>query len=79
MFLRFLYLCAYHYDGKVTRFRFESKFFALLPKYHFFEIWSTEELSVIFLEEKGFKIFVTFAGLLKSSLLVTADTIPSFD
>ena len=47
-------------------------FSALLPKYPFFENWSTEGLSVLFLEEKGFKIFVSFVGLLKPSFFVTA-------
>ena len=48
-------------------------FFALLPKYpFFFENWSIEGLPVLFLEEKGFKVFVTFVGLLKSTFFVTA-------
>ena len=42
-----------------------------MPKFPFFENWSTEGLSVLFLEEKCFKILVTFAGLLKSSFFVT--------
>ena len=47
-----------------------------LPKYPFFENWSTKDLSMLFLEEKGFKTFVTFVGLLKSSFFIMAVSMP---